>query len=135
MDTASSRHRQPKLGALASISIGVVSSLIAAHSAAEGVTAAARDGDVAAVRAQLASGADVNAAETDGTTALLWATYQGSPELVKLLLDAGAEPNVPNKFGVTPLLQSSRIGDVDTLRGCSTQAPTSRKPFARAKRR
>jgi ankyrin repeat protein len=94
----------------------VFCSIVAAHSAAEGVTAAARDGDVAAVRAQLASGADANAAETDGTTALLWATYQGSPELVKLLLDAGADANVANKFGVTPLLQSSRTGDLETLR-------------------
>ena len=68
------------------------------------------------MRSQLASGADANLVESDGTSALLWATYHSSVELVKLLLDAGADPNRANVFGVTPLLQSSRNGDVDTVR-------------------
>jgi ankyrin repeat protein len=116
MNTESSRRRQPKPSAFASIALGALSGIVAASAAAEGVTAAARDGNIGAVRAQLANGADANAVETDGTSALLWATYQASPELVKLLLDAGADPNVANKFGVTPLLQSSRSGDIETIR-------------------
>jgi ankyrin repeat protein len=70
---------------------------------------------VQAVRSLLASGADVNAPESDGTTALLWAAYDSSPEMVALLLKAGADPNIANNFGVTPLLQASRYGDAATI--------------------
>ncbi len=87
-----------------------------AHTAAAGVASAARDSDVDSVRKHLAAGADVNEPEADGTSALLWAAYQSSPELTALLLAAGADPNAANGFGVTPLLQASRYGDVATLR-------------------
>jgi ankyrin repeat protein len=90
--------------------------LTAAEGGAEGVATAARGGDVAAVRAQLASGGDANAVEADGTSALLWAAYQSSAELVGLLLERGADPDLANVFGVTPLLQASRYGDVETMR-------------------
>ncbi len=83
---------------------------------ADGVAAAARDGDIAAVRAELEAGADANVVEADGTSALLWAAYQSSPELVALLLEGGADPNFANVFGVTPLLQASRYGDVASMR-------------------
>ena len=83
---------------------------------AAGVATAARSGDVSSVRAQLSAGADVNAPESDGTSALLWATYQSSLELAQLLLDAGGDPNVANGFGVTPLLQASRSGDAAMVR-------------------
>ena len=36
-------------------------------------------------------GADVNAAEPDGTTPLMWAAYGGDAELVAALLEAGAD--------------------------------------------
>jgi ankyrin repeat protein len=83
---------------------------------AAGVATAAREGDVSSVRDQLNAGADVNALESDGTSALLWAAYHSSLELAQLLLDAGADPNVANGFGVTPLLQASRIGDAAMVR-------------------
>ena len=41
--------------------------------------------------ALVAGGADVNAAEADGTTALHWAVRAGDTELVELLLGAGAD--------------------------------------------
>jgi ankyrin repeat protein len=88
----------------------------AAQTAWGTVATAARDADVEQVRKLIAAGSDVNAAEADGTTALLWAAYQSSPELVSLLLKSGANPNEPNGFGVTPLLQASRYGDAATIR-------------------
>ena len=84
---------------------------VAAAQTASATIAAARTGDVDAVKKQLATGADVNTPEADGTSALLWAAYQSSPELVQLLLKAGADVNAANSFGVTPLLQASRYGD------------------------
>ena len=87
----------------------------AAQTASATIATAARDADVDAVKKMIASGADVNAPEADGTSALLWAAYQQSPELVSTLLKAGANPNTPNRFGMTPLLQASRYGDAATI--------------------
>ena len=53
------------------------------------------------VKALIAAGANVNVPEADGTSALLWATYQSSPDLVQLLIKAGADVNAANSFGVT----------------------------------
>ena len=53
---------------------------------------AARTGSVAAVRALLSRNANVNAVETERKqTALMWAASQRHPEVVKLLLDRGAD--------------------------------------------
>ena len=68
---------------------------------------AARDGDLAAVRALLAQGAGVDATEGDGTSALHWASYRDDIETVALLLDAGADVNAANDLGATPLYVES----------------------------
>ena len=47
-------------------------------------------GDMAAVRALLAKGADVNEAQGDGMTALHWAAYRGDATLAAALLKAKA---------------------------------------------
>ena len=53
---------------------------------------AARTGSAAAVRALLARSANVNAAESERKqTPLMWAVSQRHPEIVKLLLDRGAD--------------------------------------------
>ena len=51
---------------------------------------AAMQDDLDGVRALLAQHVDVNAAEGDGATALHWAAMRGDPEMVELLLKAGA---------------------------------------------
>ena len=56
---------------------------------------ASRAGSVATVRLLLARGADVNAAETfQQTTPLMWAAAEGHLEVVDLLLEAGANPDL-----------------------------------------
>jgi len=111
-----SRHRIVRAVGAASLAalVAVVASQNAI-AAVPGVVAAARAGDLDAVRKQLSAGADVNVPEADGTSALLWAAYQSSPELVQALLKAGADVNAANSFGVTALLQSARYGDADTM--------------------
>lgn len=51
--------------------------------------------------------ADVNIAEADGSTALLWAANQNDGDLVARLLKAGAKPNVQNRLGSTPLAEAA----------------------------
>ena len=109
-------QRSHRLRLRAAVFLVLLSSLVASHAAVTNVATAARVADLGAVRAQLAAGADVNLPQSDGTTALLWATYHASPEMISVLLKAGADPNVANQFGVTPLLQASRYGDAATIR-------------------
>jgi ankyrin repeat protein len=97
-------------------SLAALAGASAWQSAAATITNAARDADIDEVRQLIQSGEDVNAPEADGTSALLWASYQAYPELVTLLIEAGADPNAANEFGITPLLQASRNGDAPTIK-------------------
>ena len=59
-----------------------------------------------AVKMLLDLGADVNAVDENGDTAMHGAAYGAYPTVIKLLADRGADPQVwknPNKFGRTPL--------------------------------
>ncbi len=78
------------------------------------VADAAMEGDIATVRALLAGGADVNAAQGDGMTALHWAAERGDADLAEMLLYAGAvvEP-VTRIGGYTPLHIAARTGSDD----------------------
>jgi ankyrin repeat protein len=51
--------------------------------------------------------ADVNAAEADGSTPLLWAANLDDTDLVSRLLRAGANPKVRNQLGSTPLAEAA----------------------------
>ena len=45
----------------------------------------------------------VNAAQVDGMTALHWAVFHDREDLVRRLLDAGADASAANRYGVIPL--------------------------------
>jgi ankyrin repeat protein len=62
------------------------------------------------VRSLLADGADADAAQADGSTALLWAAYYGDAEAARALLGAGADPNVTNRLGMTALAAAAGNG-------------------------
>ena len=80
------------------------------------VADAAMRQDADAVRALLATGADVNAAQGDGMTGLHWAARHGATEIVRLLLDAGADRGVTTRLGDhTPLHVASRAGQAPTV--------------------
>jgi ankyrin repeat protein len=102
----------------------------------------ARAGDARAVRALLAGGADANAKEHEHQqTALMWAAAQQHPDVVRLLIEARADIRARSltyaqtvvgeqtqragreelnytvlRGGVTPLLFTARVGDVESAR-------------------
>jgi uncharacterized protein len=66
----------------------------------------------AALEAIHARGADVNAAQGDGTTPLHWAVYKVDRELVTELIDHGAKAAATNKYGSSPLAEAVKLGDL-----------------------
>jgi len=79
------------------------------------VADAAMRGDVAAVRALVATKADVNAPQKDGSTALHWAAHRGNAELINLLIRSGANVKAATREGVTPLWLASVNGDATAV--------------------
>jgi ankyrin repeat protein len=79
------------------------------------VADAAQRGDRAAVRAALARKADVNVAQTDGSTALHWAVEHDDIEMVNVLLGAGARVAARTREGVTPLQLAAINGSAPVL--------------------
>src|SRR5689334_22939053 len=71
---------------------------------------AARNGNIAVVRALLQSRVDVNATQPDGATALHWAVDRDRLDIADALLKAGARVNVDNDYGVTPLMLAAANG-------------------------
>ena len=72
---------------------------------------AIRSVDDVGVRAALARGADVTAAETDGTTPLHWAVHVDHATIVDLVLAAGADVDAANRYGVRPLALACTNGN------------------------
>jgi uncharacterized protein len=101
----------------------VVAGLLAATTASADLAGtrlvdAARQRDAAAVRALLQQGADVNAADGDGSTALHWAAGHGDAEMTRALLAAGANINATTRIGaITPLFMAAKR--TRTERPCS----------------
>jgi ankyrin repeat protein len=71
---------------------------------ADALSAAARKGDVAAVKALLDGGVDVNTKFRYNATALSYAADRGHVEVVKLLIERGADVTIKDTFyDATPL--------------------------------
>ncbi len=56
---------------------------------------------------------ELNQLDLDGHTALHWAVFRGDVEFVKILLQAGANPNVFSTDGVTPKWRARDFGLVE----------------------
>jgi ankyrin repeat protein len=98
------------------ITIGLAVLLFGAADNRPPLVAAARTADATALRALLQKGADVNAAEADGTTALHWASYRDDGDSADLLIRAGAKVNAANDLGATPLWTASLNGSEAMVR-------------------
>ena len=64
---------------------------------------AATNGHVAIISLLLEHHAYIDAESPNGTTPLMMAAHYGSPEAVKLLLEAGADPTLRNRLGLTAI--------------------------------
>ena len=78
------------------------------------------------VRVLLDRGAEVNAANALGATALMWGT--GDAAKVRLLLERGASVNAKTKDGVTALVTAARRGNLDRYAHCWRGEPILRRP-------
>lgn len=80
------------------------------------VADAAMAAEVDVVRSLLRDGADVNAAQGDGMTALHWAARRGDDALAEMLLYAGANPKAMTRLGgYTPLILAARAGHASVV--------------------
>jgi len=105
------------------------------------VADAAMGQDAAVVRRLLQDGADVNAGQSDGATALHWAAYHGDVQLAGFLLEAGADIAVANRNGSTPMWLAANQGDaalleilLDSGADANEQLPLGRRPLMLAAR-
>ena len=78
--------------------------------------AATRQGDVEQVRHLLEDGADINARDRYGQTALMNAARTGQVELVRLLVERGAALNTTAKYHLTALMLAIINGHTEISR-------------------
>lgn len=115
--TAAGFFRTTAAGAFRGVTVGAVSTLLLAGAPVyANLVDLVASGESAEALSLLAAGTDVNARLADGSTALLYAAYNGNAELTKALLDAGADPNVGNEYGSFPLSEAVQSGNVDVIR-------------------
>jgi len=77
---------------------------------------AAMTGDRDACRTLLAEGADVNAPQGDGSTALHWAAHRADAELTRMLIEAGAEIGMTTRVGeLSPLFMAAKNGSAEIV--------------------
>jgi ankyrin repeat protein len=77
---------------------------------------AGAEGDTNTVRVLLSSGANVNAQDHKGNTALMAAAAYNNVRAVKVLLDAGANRTIKNKNGETALSIASNTKYAEVIR-------------------
>lgn len=73
-------------------------------------------GDVEGTKELLASGVDIDAQGFAGRPAIYWATTIESAEPLRLLIEHGAEVNVPTDNDDSPILRTAQSGDLAKLR-------------------
>jgi len=101
-------------GALAGLAVASLA-WTAANAAETTLLEAAQADDGATALALLRERPDVNARGPDGTTAIMWAAYNGDLELVKKLAAAGADVNAKNDFGAFALSEAAMTGSAPII--------------------
>lgn len=84
---------------------------VAAFGATAEVADAVQNRDNARLDTLLRQKANVNEAQTDGTTALQWAAHWNDLDTVNRLLQAGANPNAANRYGDSALAEAAALNN------------------------
>ncbi len=100
------------------VAVALLTLLVTAgHTPDSPIADAAMTGDLATVRSLLSDGADVNAPQGDGMTALHWAARSANADLARLLLEAGADVGAVTRIGAyTALHLASEVGSAQVVR-------------------
>jgi hypothetical protein len=77
---------------------------------------ASENGDTETVAMLLENGADVNATDKWGRTALLWASHYGYTEIVKMLLKEGADVDASDNNGDMALIGATVYGHTEIVK-------------------
>ncbi len=78
---------------------------------------AAKNGDIKQVHSLLNANAVVDTGDRDGTTPLMFAAHLGYTEIVRSLLDAGANINLKRKrYGLTALMLAASANSLDIVK-------------------
>src|SRR5215510_568085 len=85
----------------------LVSNSVAFAAGSAELLLAIRNGELAQVQKLLRAGADVNTADSDGTTALMHSVIESEVRMMKLLLDGHANVNVKNALDSTALMYAA----------------------------
>jgi ankyrin repeat protein len=85
-------------------------------------------GERKAALEKIRAGADVNAAQPDGTRPIHWAVFKVDYELLDALIAKKAKADVANMFGATPLGEAVKVTDVRMVKtlldaGAGVEAP------------
>jgi ankyrin repeat protein len=99
------------------------------NAAADGLTPlmmAAKFGHISIVRQLLQQGANPLQRDVGGLTALSWAvSWADNPEIVSVLLAAGAKQDDPDEYGITPLDRAVGAGRADAAKVMRSHAGNS----------
>src|ERR1700683_307212 len=112
-------HRLGRVGGFACLLVAAFTAFAAEVQApgAAKLAVAIKSGQRAAALDMIAKkSADVNAAEADGSTPLLWAANLNDTDLAERLLKAGASPKVRNLLGSTPLGEAALNANTELIK-------------------
>src|SRR5262249_45400539 len=82
-----------------------------AQASKESLASLIESGNRKAALERIRAGADVNAAQPDGTRPIHWAVYRVDYELLAALIAKKANVNARNEFGSSPLAQAAELAD------------------------
>ena len=77
---------------------------------------------------QIRAGADVNAAQPDGTRPVHWAVYRVDYEVLDALIAKKAKVDVTNEFGSTPLAEAVKLADARMVKTLLAAGAGSESP-------